>query len=83
MAKDNEQQTMEEYLLSQLDSMPGTIERNGIRYRLRISKSGKCSYAVQYKPLDNGTALYELTDSNFKKAIQTMILILKKEGVMT
>jgi hypothetical protein len=81
MAK--EQQTMEEYLLSQLDSMPGTIERNGKRYRLRISKSGKCSYAVQYKPLDNGTALYELTDSNFKKAIQTMILILQKEGVMT
>jgi hypothetical protein len=40
MAKDNEQQTMEEYLLSQLDSMPGTIERNGKRYRLRISKSG-------------------------------------------
>ena len=80
---EQEQQTMDGYLLSQLDSMPGTIERNGKRYRLRISKSGKCYYAIQYKPLDNGTALYEPTDSNFKKAIQTMILILQKEGVMT
>ena len=80
---EQEQQTMEEYLLSQLDSMPGTIERNGKRYRLRISKSGKSNYAVQYKPLDNGTALYELTDSNFKKSYPDNDFDIAKEGVMT
>ena len=70
-------------IIEQIDSMPGTIERGGKRYRLRISKSGTGLYSVQYKPLDNGTAIYELTDKNLPKAIQTMIVILQKEGFMT
>ena len=69
-------------IIEQIDSMPGTIERDGKKYRLRISKSGLALYAVQYKPLDNGTALYELTDNSLQKAIDTMIAILQKEGVM-
>lgn len=69
-------------IIEQIDSMPGTIERDGRKYRLRISKSGKGLYAVQYKPLDNGTALYELTDHSLQKAIDTMIVILRKEGIM-
>lgn len=70
-------------IIEQIDSMPGTIERDGRKYRLRISKSGTGLYAVQYKPLDNGTALYELTDHSLQKAIDTMIVILRKEGIMT
>lgn len=70
-------------IIEQIDSMPGTIERDGRKYRLRISKSGMGLYAVQYKPLDNGTALYELTDHSFQKAIDTMIVILRKECIMT
>lgn len=70
-------------IIEQIDSMPGTIERDGRKYRLRISKSGIGLYAVQYKPLDNSTALYELTDHSLQKAIDTMIVILRKECIMT
>ena len=66
--------------IEKIDRMPGTIERDGRKYRLRISKSGKGLYAVQYKPIDNGTALYELTDHSLPQAIETMTIILQREG---
>lgn len=34
-----------------IDRLPGTITRNGVKYRLIILKSSKGSYTLLYKPL--------------------------------
>ena len=63
-----------------IDILPGTITRNGVKYRLMITKSTKGAYSLFYKPMHGGAKpLIAITDRTFYGVLDRAIEKLNEE----
>ena len=62
-----------------IEKLPGTITRDGVKYRLMITKSTKGTYSLFYKPMHGGAKpLIAITDRTFYGVLDRAIEKLNK-----